>query len=85
MNFFKKNTTPRAKYPLSKAEPTHKRFGFVDKCKQFWLNNHDGIVLLTIAVCIGILIFTMGYAAASGHFRMFSSEANVYEHLSQVI
>lgn len=83
---FKKNIN-QAKHPLSPVEPTHRRWTIFDELEDLWVCNKTAIGVVIIAVCCGILIFMMGYAAASGHIHihMFSTEANVYEHLAEVI
>ena len=77
-------------YDLHKVEPTHKKFNLFDSLKEFWLSNQNGIVLLIIAVCIMILLVMIGYATVTGHFHMFNlhmfgTEANIYEHLVDVV
>ena len=84
INIFKRKVN-QAKYPLSPAEPTHRKWTSYDELHDFWVCNKTAIGVVIIAVCCGILIFMMGYAAASGHIHMFSTEANVYEHLTEVI
>ena len=84
INIFKRKVN-QAKYPLSPAEPTHRKWTSYDELQDFWVCNKTAIGVVIIAVCLGILIFMMGYAAASGHIHMFSTEANVYEHLAEVI
>ena len=86
INIFKRKVN-QAKYPLSPAEPTHRKWTGYDELHDLWVCNKTAIGIVIIAVCCGILIFMMGYAAASGHIHihMFSTEANVYEHLTEVI
>lgn len=79
MNLFNKKQQP------VRLEPTHKKYGMIDYAKQFWVNNHNGIVLLTLAVMIIILLFMIGYAAGTGHIHFLSTEANKYEHMNQII
>ena len=76
----------RSLYP----EPTHKKFSIMDYAKQFWYDNQNGIVLLTIAVMLIILFSMIGFASDMGYIpqvniHLFSTEANVYEHLAEVI
>ena len=71
--------------PSLYQEPTHKKYSLFDYAKQFWNDNHNGIVLLTIAVMLIILLFMICYATGTGHFHMFSTEANNYEHLTQIV
>lgn len=86
INIFKRKIN-QAKHPLSPVEPTHRRWTIFDELEDLWVCNKTAIGVVIIAVCCGILIFMMGYAAASGyiHIHMFSTEANVYEHLAEVI
>ncbi|MBP3225974.1 MAG: hypothetical protein J6M08_03505 [Methanobrevibacter sp.] len=82
---FKKNIN-QAKHPLSPVEPTHRRWTIFDELEDLWVCNKTAIGVVIIAVCCGILIFMMGYAASGHiHIHMFSTEANVYEHLAEVI
>ena len=37
----------------------------------------------THKICISILLIMIGYAAGTGH--IFSSEANRYEHMNQIV
>ena len=83
INIFKRKVN-QAKYPLTPAEPTHRKWTGYDELHDLWVSNKTAIGVVIIAVCCGILIFMMGYAA-SGHIHMFSTEANVYEHLTEVI
>lgn len=76
--------------PSLYPEPTHKKYSLFDYAKQFWNDNHNGIVLLTIAVMLIILLFMMGYAVDMGYIpqlniHVLSTEENVYEHLAEVI
>lgn len=76
--------------PSLYPEPTHKKFSIIDYAKQFWVNNQNGIVLLTLAVMLIILFSMIGFAVDMGHIpqlniHLLSTEANVYEHLSEVI
>lgn len=84
INLFKKNIN-QAKHPLSPAEPTHRKWTIYDELEDIWTCNKTAIGLLIVAICISILIFMIGYAAATGHLHFLSTEANVYEHLSEVI
>lgn len=84
MNIFNKNTN-KPVHDLRKAEPTHHRWTRRDELKQFWTMNKTGIGVIIVGTCIGILIVTIGFAFATGHFHMFSTEANVHEHLAEVV
>lgn len=75
----------KAKYPLTPAEPTHRHWTMSDELIDLWLCNKNAILLVLIAVMILTVIFMIGFAAGAGHFRMFSTPQNTYEHLSQVI
>ncbi|WP_296796304.1 hypothetical protein [uncultured Methanobrevibacter sp.] len=83
-SFFKRKVN-QAKYPLTPVEPTHRVWTIFDELEDLWVCNKTAIGIVIIAVCCGILIFMMGYAAATGHIHMFSTEANQYEHLNQII
>lgn len=78
------NKTVKPKHDLRKVEPTHHRWTYRDELKQFWTMNKTGIGLIIVAVCIILLLCMMGYAAAS-KLHFLSTEANVYEHLAEVI
>lgn len=82
MNPFHKKQTPAR---LNKVEPTHYKWTFSDTAKDFWNNNQLLIGILIVLVCILILSMLISFAAATGHIHLISSEANVYEHLYQVI
>ena len=76
--------------PSLYPEPTHKKYGVIDYAKQFWVNNQNSIVLLTIAIMIITLCIMMGFAVDMGYIpqlniHLLSTEANVYEHLVEVI
>lgn len=71
--------------PVNSLEPTHKKPGLREQLYEFWLMNNLGIGLLIVTICISILIFMGGYAAATGHIHIFSTEANQYEHLIQIV
>lgn len=84
MSLLNKKTT-KAKYPLTPAEPTHRHWTVFDEIMDLWICNQNAILLVFIAVMILIVIFMIGYAAGTGHFRMFSTPQNTYEHLNQVV
>ena len=84
INIFKRKVN-QAKYPLSPAEPTHRKWTSYDELHDLWVCNKTAIGLVIIAICISILIFMMGYAAATGHLHFLSTEANNYEHLNQIV
>lgn len=77
--------TMKAKYPLTPAEPTHRHWTVFDEIMDLWICNRNGILLVLIAVMIITLLLMIGYAAGAGHFRMFSTPQNTYEHLNQVV
>ena len=72
------------KHDLRKVEPTHRKWTFQDTVIVFWEANKTMIGLLVIIICISILLGMMGYAAAT-RIHFLSTEANVYEHLNQVV
>ena len=63
----------------------HKTLSFREEAYEFWLTNQGLIGLLIVIICISILIFMIGYAAANGHIHMISSEANTYEHMEEIV
>lgn len=67
----------------ARLEPTHKKPGLREKAYEFWLMNNLGIGLIIVTICISILLIMIGYAAGTGH--IFSSEANRYEHMNQIV
>lgn len=76
--------------PSLYPEPTHKKYSFMDTVKQFWDTNQNGIVLFTLAVMLIILFSMIGFAVDMGYIpqlniHLLSTEANVYEHLVEVI
>ncbi|MBR1748233.1 MAG: hypothetical protein IJ743_00390 [Bacilli bacterium] len=75
----------KAKYPLSKVEPTHRKWTILDTIEDLWLTNKGLFGVIIVLVCVSILMYLIGYAAATGHIHLLSTEANVYEHLSEVI
>lgn len=83
-SFFKRKVN-RAKYPLAPVEPTHRRWISLDTVEDFWNTNQGLFGVIIVLVCVSILMYLIGFAAASGHLHMFSTEANVYEHLVEVI
>lgn len=84
INIFKRKVN-QAKHPLSPAEPTHRHWTVFDEIMDLWVCNKTAIGLLIVSICISLLIFMIGYAAGTGHFRMFSTPENIYEHLAQVV
>lgn len=69
MSIFNKNKSPAR---LNKVEPTHHKWASKDTLIDLWETNKGFLVM-------------MGYAAATGHIHFLSTEANVYEHLVEVI
>ena len=84
IHLFKK-TTNECKHPLSPAEPTHRRWTIIDELEDLWVCNKNGIGLLIVTICISILLIMIGYAFANGNIHFLSTEANLYEHLEQVV
>lgn len=80
MNLFNKK-----RHEPVRLEPTHKKMGLREKAYEFWLMNNLGIGLIIVTICISILLIMIGYAAGTGHIHMFSTEANRYEHMNQII
>ena len=80
MNLFNKK-----RHEPVRLEPTHKKLGFTEQCMEFWLTNQNIIGLFVVIICISILLIMIGYAAGTGHLHMFSTEANRYEHMNQII
>lgn len=70
---------------LNKVEPTHRKWTSKDTFIDLWGNNKGLFGVIIVLICISILVFMMGYAAATGHIHFLSTEANVYEHLVEVI
>lgn len=69
-------------------KPVHdlrKKLTFEEKLQRFWSKNKSTIGLILVIICISILIILACSAVATGHIHMFSTEANVYEHLAEVI
>ena len=83
-SFFKRKVN-QARYPLTPVEPTHRHWTVFDTLKDFWSNNQSLIGVIIVLVCVSILMYLIGFAAATGHIHLLSTEANVYEHLSEVI
>lgn len=79
------NIKRRGAVRLNKVEPTHRKWTTTDTFKDFWMMNKPLIGLLIVIICISILLFMMGYAAATGHLHFLSTEANNYEHLNQIV
>ena len=75
---------------LRKNKPVpslHKKLTLQERLYEFWLTNQGLIVGLIIIVCISILIFMIGLAAASKgmNIHSMSSDANRYEHLNEIV
>lgn len=69
-------------------KPVHdlrKKLTFEEKLQRFWSKNKSTIGLILVIICISILIILACSAVATGHIHMFSTEANLYEHLAEVI
>lgn len=69
-------------------KPVHdlrKKLTFEEKLQRFWSKNKSTIGLILVIICISILIILACYAVATGHMHMLSTEANVYEHMADVI
>lgn len=77
IHFRKKN---QAKYPLTPAEPS-----FYDVLKEFVEAYKPAIGVIIVVACIIILMMLFYQAATTGHLHMLSSEANQYEHMTQII
>ena len=75
MNIFNRKSVP----------DLHKKLTIKEKIEEFWLTNQTLIGLLVTIICISILVFMIGYAAATGHIHFLSSEANNYEHLNEIV
>lgn len=73
MSIFKKNKP---------VHPLHRKWTWKDELQDFWLVNKPVIGIIIVITCIFILIYMLGFA--SGH-HVFSTEANRYEHLNQII
>lgn len=84
MNIFHKKIK-QAKYPLTPAEPTHRAWTSKDTLIDLWETNKGLFGVIIVLLYISILLVMMGYAAATGHMHFLSTEANVYEHLVEVI
>ena len=80
MSLFQKKNTNNA----VRLEPSHKKPGFQAQCMEFWLTNHNLIVLTVLTIFILVLVFMVGYAFAM-HFHGMSTEANNYEHLTEIV
>lgn len=69
-------------------KPVHdlrKKLTFEEKLQRFWSKNKSTIGLILVIICISILIILACSAVATGHMHMLSTEANVYEHIADVI
>jgi len=75
----------KAKYPLSPAEPTHRKWTIIDEILDFWLTNKPLIGIIIVLCCICILVYMLGVASATGHIHFLSTEANTYEHMEQIV
>ena len=74
--------------PFNKNKPVHslhKEVSFEEQLNEFWTNNQAIFGLLIVMICISVLIIMLGYASASGHLHLLSTEANRYEHLNQIV
>ena len=67
------------------VEPTHRKWTLWDTIEDLWITNKGLFGIIIVLVCISILMYLIGYAAATGHIHIISTEANVYEHLTEVI
>lgn len=68
------------------VHPLHREWTWKDEILDFWLTNKPLCGIIIILTCICILIYLLGMAAATGHVtHIFSTEANTYEHLDQVV
>ena len=73
---------------LSRKQPVpslHKKLTWKEQAQEFWLTNQGLIGLLIVIIFISIILIMVGYAAGSGHIHFFSTEANTYEHLDQIV
>ena len=74
---------------LNRHKPVYsleKQLTFEEKLQRFWNKNKPMIGLILVIFCISILIILVCNAVATGHIiHSFSSEANVYEHMAEVI
>lgn len=71
-----------------KTKPVHdlrKQLTFEEKLQKFWCKHKPTIGLILVIICISLLIILVCYAVATGHMHMLSTEANVYEHMADVI
>lgn len=76
MNLFKRNKP---------VPDLHKKLSRQERLEEFYLTNQGLIGLIIIVICIGILVYLIGYAFATGHLHGLSTEANNYEHLNQIV
>lgn len=67
------------------VHPLHRKWTWKDELLEFWFNNKILVGIIIVLLCICILAYVLGYAAATGHLHMFSTEANRYEHMNQII
>jgi len=76
MSIFRKNKP---------VHPLHREWTWKDEVIDFWLTNKPLIGIILVLTCICILVYLLGVASATGHLHMFSTEANRYEHMEQVV
>lgn len=67
------------------VHPLHRKWTWKDELLDFWLTNKPLIGIILVLTCICILVYLLGVASATGHLHMFSTEANRYEHMEQVV
>lgn len=67
------------------VHPLHRKWTWKDELMDFWLTNKPLIGIILVLTCICILVYLLGVASATGHLHMFSTEANRYEHMEQVV
>lgn len=73
---------------LNKNKPVYsleKKLTSEEKFQRFWSKNKPIIGLILVMLCISILLILVCQAVATGHIHTLSTEANVYEHLVDVI
>lgn len=63
----------------------HKKLTRKEQLEEFWLTNQGLIGLLIVIICISILITLGIVAAATGHLHGLSTEANTYEHMTEIV
>ena len=67
------------------VHPLHRQWTWKDELMDFWLTNKPLIGIIIVLTSICILVYLLGVASATGHLHMFSTEANRYEHMEQVV